>query len=57
MGRGARDAYCRVPGDASDPPWSLGTDLGEENAESGSQSWKPVTRAPTGVVVLVLRAS
>ena len=35
MGRGARDAYRRVPRDASDPPWSMGTDLGEERAEHG----------------------
>jgi len=35
MGRGARDAYRRVPRDAPDPPWSAGTNLGEESTESG----------------------
>ena len=35
MGRRARDAYRRAPRDAPDPPWSVGTHLGEESAESG----------------------
>ena len=35
MGRGARDAYRRVPRDVSDLPWSVGTNLGEESPESG----------------------
>ena len=35
MGRGARDAYRRAPRDAPDPPWSVGTNLGEESTESG----------------------
>ena len=35
MGRGARDAYRPVPRDALDHPWSVGTKLGEESAESG----------------------
>ena len=47
MGRGARDAYRWVPRDAPDPPWSVGTNLGEENAESGVQSGKT---SHTGVV-------
>ena len=34
MKRGARGAYRRVPRDAPDPPWSLGTNLGEESTES-----------------------
>ena len=37
VGRGARDAYPRAPRDAPDPPWSVGTNLGEESAESGGR--------------------
>ena len=32
MGRRARDAYRRAPRDVSDPPWSVGTNMGEERA-------------------------
>ena len=28
------DAYHRAPGDVSEPPWSVGTDLGEQSTES-----------------------
>ena len=33
MGRGARNAYRWVPREPSDPPWSVGTNLGEESTE------------------------
>ena len=38
LGRGTRDAYRRVPRDAPDPPWSVGTNLGEKSTESGGCS-------------------
>ena len=34
MGRGAHDAYRRVPQDVSDPPGSTSTVWGEESTES-----------------------
>ena len=37
MGRGARDAYRRAPGDAPPPPRSVGTNLGEEREHESVQ--------------------
>jgi len=50
VGRGARDAYRRVPRDAPDPPWSMSTNLGEESAEFGRGcSSKIVESKPTSI--------
>ena len=51
MGRGAPDDYRPVPEDAPPPRWSMGTNLGEKSAESGSPKLETGLAASTGVVV------